>query len=93
MRSGLELVEEPKGFDAALEGLPELFVCGLPKKSKPSNESPGFVVLPDAGATGALGTGLELGISAVFGLIGGAGVSSPNKSMVGTGCLVGGGGG
>ena len=69
-----------------------MFVCGLPKKSRPSNESPGFVILPDAGAAEARAIGLELGISAVLGLMGGAGVSSPNKSTLGGGCLIGGGG-
>jgi hypothetical protein len=83
-RSGLELVVEFKGLDAPLDGLS--FDCELPKKSRPSNESPGLVDLVAAGAAGVLVTDFELGISAVLGLMGGVGVSSPNRSRLGAGC-------
>lgn len=83
-RSGLEVLVEFNGFEAALEGLS--CPCGLPKKSKPSNESPVFVCLAGAGAAEVLLTGFELGMSVVLGLTGGTGVSSPNRSMLGAGC-------
>lgn len=79
-------------MDAALEGRPELCVWEFPKKSRPSKESPGLVVFAEVGAAGNLSAGFELGISAVLGRIGGAGASSPNKSMVGAACRVTGGG-
>jgi hypothetical protein len=79
-RSGLELVVEFKGLEAPLDGLS--FDCELPKKSRPSNESPGLV---DLVAAGVLVTDFELGISAVLGLMGGVGVSSPNRSTLGAG--------
>lgn len=82
-RSGLEFVEGPNGLDAALDGRPGMLAGALPKKSRPSNESPGLLTLP-GGGTAALFTDFELGISAVLGLIGGAGVSSPNRSRLGT---------
>ena len=85
-RSGLELVVEPNGLDAPLDGLS--FDCELPKKSRPSNESPGLVGLVAAGAAGVLVIDFELGISAVLGLMGGVGTSSPNRSMLGAGCRV-----
>jgi hypothetical protein len=85
-RSGLELVVKLNGLDAPLDGLS--FDCELPKKSRPSNESPGLVGLVTTGAAGVLVTDFELGISAVLGLMGGVGVSSPNRSMLGAGCRV-----
>lgn len=75
---------ELNGFDPALDGLS--FDWELPKKSKPSSESPGLVCLVDAGAADAPVTGFELGMSVVLGLAGGTRVSSPNKSILGAGC-------
>jgi hypothetical protein len=83
-RSGLDWVVELNGLDGPLDDLS--FDCELPKKSRPSNESPGLVGLVAAGAAGVLVTGFELGISAVLGLTGGVGVSSPNRSTLGAGC-------
>ena len=81
---------ELNGVEPALDGLS--FDCALPKKSKPSKESPGLFGLVDAGAAVVLFTGLELGMSVVLGLTGATGVSSPNRSKLGAGCRDGGGG-
>jgi hypothetical protein len=83
-RSGLEEV----GLEAALDGLP-VFVDGVPpKKSRPSKDSPCLADLCGAAAGPAL-VGFVSGMSAVFGLIGGAmGLSSPNRSMLAAGAAV-----
>ena len=88
-RSGLEVLLEPSGLEPALDGLS--VDCGLPKKSKPSNESPGRVGLATAGAAVVLFTGFDLETSVVLGLAGTTGVSSPNRSMLGAACRNGGG--
>ena len=75
---------ELNGLDAPLDGLS--FDCELPKKSRPSNESPGLVDLVATGAAGVLVIDFELGRSAVLGRMGGVGVSSPNRSTLGAGC-------
>lgn len=84
-RSGLDEV----GFEAALDGLPELDEGGPPKKSRPSNDSPCLGCFGGA-ASGPVLVGLRSGISAVFGLIGGAiGLSSPNRSTLAAGAATG----
>lgn len=75
-RSGLDWVP---GVAAALEGR---FGGGasVPKKSKPSNESAGFVCFGGAGS--AFGGGL-VAIGAAVLALGGGGVSSPKRSCCG----------
>ena len=86
LRSGLEVLVIPTEFDEALDGRAEGWE--EPKKSRPSRESPGLLCFAGAGGP-AFATGLELGVSVVLGLIGGAGMSSPNRSMVGAACRCG----
>lgn len=76
LRSGLEGTAEPDGVDAELDGLPEVADGGLPKKSRPSNESAAFACL---GREVAFGGAVRLGTSVVLGLAGGSG-TSPNRS-------------
>ena len=87
-KSGREGPFIARGFAAELAGR-ALAGWELPKKSKPSNESPGFVCFVAVGA--ARGCGRTL--SVVLGLAGGEGASSPNRSMFGAGFLAAGGGG
>lgn len=69
------------GFDPALEGLPGGADCELPKKSKPSKESAGFVFFGGApGARKGKGGGRPIGASVVLGRAGGDRVSSLNRS-------------
>lgn len=85
LRSGLEDAACP-GVVAALEGRPGACACELvgPKKSSPSNESPGLVCFGGAGPFG--GADLVAGGSVVAGRGAGA-VSSPNRSTF-SGALV-----
>lgn len=86
LRSGLDGPVVPRGFEAVAEALP----CGaagvLPKKSKPSKESPGFVSLGGAAdARGGIGGSFAAVESVVLGRGGGDSVSSLNRS---TFCIV-----
>lgn len=81
-RSGREGIVEPTGFEEALDGRTGPEGGPLPKKSSPSSESPCLVCRVVVGST-LLGWGLEAACSVVLGRAGGAGGSSPNKSMVG----------
>lgn len=84
LRSGREEAAEAPGVDVALGGLSDVAEGGPPKKSKPSNESPGFCCL--GGAAVAFGRGGRVvGGSVVLGRAGGVG-TSPNRSTFGVGC-------
>ena len=81
LRSGLEGPDAPAGFESVLEGLPNDADGVLPKKSKPSRESPGFVSLGGAAEPrGGIGGGFVPDGSVVLGRAGGDGVSSLKKS-------------
>ena len=86
LRSGREGPDEPRAFPEALEGLSAGAEGGLPKKSRPNNESPcfacGFV------GTEAIGGAAREGGPVVLGLTGGFGIS-PSMSMLGGGFLIG----
>ena len=78
---------ELAGFAEALEGLSAGAAGGPPKKSRPSNESPGFVCA-FCGAD-ALRAGARVpGVSVVLGRAGGD-IDSPNISMIGAGFVKG----
>ena len=82
LRSGRDGAVEPTGLDEALEGRTGPEGGALPKKSSPSSESPCFVCRVAVGSA-LLGWALAAVLSVVLGRAGGAGGSSPNKSMVG----------
>ena len=76
---------EPMGLEAALIGLAGVDEAWeLPKKSSPSKESPGFCFGAAVTAV-ALTAGRAEVVSAVLGLTGGMGLSSPKRSMLGVG--------
>lgn len=79
LRSGLEVLAEPDGIEAELDGLPDVVDDGPPKKSRPSSESAAFACLGGAEAFGGAG---RPGTSVVLGLAGGSG-TSPNRSTGG----------
>jgi len=91
LRSGLEGTDEADDTAFELDGLAGGAVCAPPKKSNPSNESPGFVCLGGAGST-LEGSGLLVGGSVVLGRGGPEMLSSPNRSIFGCGCFRRGGG-
>jgi hypothetical protein len=84
LRSGRDGPVEPSGLEEALEGRGGPEDGPLPKKSSPRSESPCFVGRVVLG-TALFGGGRAMELSVVFGRSGGAGVSSPNRSMVGGG--------
>ena len=75
------------GLEAALEGRPILPEDEPPKKSRPSRESCGFTAGFGAGpaAGGPVRVGLDSGMSAVFGLTGGAGAKSSKRFIFAAG--------
>lgn len=72
------------GFEFALEGRAGPEDGTLPKKSSPRSESPGLVGLEMVGMA-LLGCGIMLELSVVLGRVGGARLSSLNRSMAGAG--------
>lgn len=79
MRSGLD-GPEPVELGVVLVGRDVVALWVLPKKSKPSSESPDLFCLLDD--SGAFGGARNPGGSVVLGLAGGEGVSSAKMSMV-----------
>lgn len=84
LRSGRDGPVEPSGLEEALEGRAGPEDGALPKKSIPRSESPCFVCRVVAAAA-LLGCVRVVELSVVLGRTGNEGVSSPNKSIVGTG--------
>lgn len=85
LRSGRDWPVEVRGLAEALEGRTGCEDDVLSKKSSPRSESPCFVCRVVEVAT-VLGCGWTIALSVVLGRGGGAGRSSPNKSIAGTAC-------
>jgi hypothetical protein len=87
LRSGLEGAAEAAG--PVLEGRAGCVVGPPPRKSKPSSESPAFVCF--GGAASAFGGGARTFEGGPVLGLGGAGASSPKRSIAGCGRACGGG--
>ncbi len=86
LRSGLDGPVVPRGFEAVVEALPWDAAGGLPRKSKPSKESAGFVSFGGAANDrGGIGGPFAADESVVLGRTEGDIVSSLKRS---TGCIV-----